>query len=956
MNSSQCKHCQSSGLAILPVRYAPAPWRTAVIPTLPEWADDPAGPIGFSDPKQREPAMSALGNEFKYTLRILRAGYLYLYYEKRHITSVGEVQWLCYTVFDDGSVFPSQPDDAAPPAEHPACDSSAHLGALLRQVIVMEPHNSPPVWIAFSEHRWTEATRNRYAQDVALRQKRMQCIDPKALLKSPKGPRLTAATAENLQSILEYKPRVRHDTIPFAEEAQAISTGDYGAYDVDRLQTVSTRYKLAVRAGEAYNEAHLMRFRTEDENGHSKAGIILALHDAVGMVHELNGFRSDAAGAIAKYSDERALQLAALNSMEGIRRVMVQPRAQAQGEQYILNGPSVLDERVTELEGMVQRLPDDAHLQGQLAQTKALQAQMRAAAPTIALAFGKHRAEQVWLSYEDHLQPNMLQDFKDNYERLLKVADKLIDARTMVLIKWLEAERFIHALNDYDPKDVSDGLAFEEMAGYALVGIDSSASGRARLDAWVKEAKSTVESNLLWRTVALNQQAAKAELDAVLAEAWQHKKDFTEASVLNWVNYTAKSMKALSDIYKKAQRVFDDNAKANAPATDSKPAGDKVFGVQMKPVNTRGTDRFAISVGDRVFRWLRIDKLGDFASEKIIQHLFSIRGFVNPADSVNLIIQQAKSDKLSRAQTLERLRAARTFMQMPGTPDMHAGQTLLLKDAWGKFKNSEKGPTAIKDARLAVVVGLIEGVNFAKMMAECKAKNDMKSWFSLLASGMSITSALFDVAAVAAKGAIPTTGNPNWTYQRLKMWGGVMSGAASLIGGAFDLLDAQKSKAKGYDDLMLLYALKGSANVVSGALTLAVAACNSAALVGRLTGRSVLGTAVNNVGKRAAAWLAFRILGMALGGWVTAGIFAAQLVIWWATPDALEDWMSHSAFGKQRSKKTDGYQTVEDQESKLLAALVELGYMGKPITDDQKSGTPSRTNAHWGGAGIGGFR
>lgn len=70
--------------------------------------------------------------------------------------------------------------------------------------------------------------------------------------------------------------------------------------------------------------------------------------------------------------------------------------------------------------------------------------------------------------------------------------------------------------------------------------------------------------------------------------------------------------------------------------------------------------------------------------------------------------------------------------------------------------------------------------------------------------------------------------------------------------------------------------------------------------------------------------IGLRILGMAAGGWITVGLFGIQVVIWIVTPNAIEDWIDHSAFGKKRS--TGGYKTVKEQDEKLLAALVEMGF------------------------------
>ncbi|MFH0128845.1 hypothetical protein ACGLHS_01465 [Variovorax sp. VaC1] len=289
---------------------------------------------------------------------------------------------------------------------------------------------------------------------------------------------------------------------------------------------------------------------------------------------------------------------------------------------------------------------------------------------------------------------------------------------------------------------------------------------------------------------------------------------------------------------------------------------------------------------------------------------------------------QAQEDGLKRAETLKRLRTGRTFMAAD-TPAIKTAQSETMGAAWQKFKADTSTPakaatvaSAGKDARLALVVGLIEGVNFAKLIADCKAKNDAKSWFSLLASGMSITSALFDIGTVAAKN-MPGMGASSWSYQGLKLWGGLLSGGATFIGGVVDFFEGSKNEKNGYYWLSWLLYGKATIGFGSGALSLAVTFTYSTPLIKRLAVRTVAGTTAEAVGARGAAFIGLRILGMAIGWEITVVLFGLQIIIWWITPDALENWIDHSAFGKKRS--TGGYRTAEEQGTKLRESLIEMG-------------------------------
>lgn len=153
---------------------------------------------------------------------------------------------------------------------------------------------------------------------------------------------------------------------------------------------------------------------------------------------------------------------------------------------------------------------------------------------------------------------------------------------------------------------------------------------------------------------------------------------------------------------------------------------------------------------------------------------------------------------------------------------------------------------------------------------------------------------------------------------------GCSVGGASFIGVGLDIGDAVKNYDKGYGYLTFFYSAKALTGLGSGVLTVAITFTYAAPLVARLTGRAAVGVAIEAVGARAAAFIGLRILGMAAGGWITVGLLGIQVVIWIITPNALEEWVDHSAFGKRRG--ASGYKTAKEQDEKLLAALVQMGF------------------------------
>ncbi|CAJ0820925.1 T6SS effector BTH_I2691 family protein [Ralstonia flaminis] len=902
--SQFCEQCKATGLPILPVRYAVVPKN--INPALPDWVSG-----------DRVKSV-ALGDDFQYALRTLRTGYLYLFYDKN---ARGSKQWECYAVGEDGSLTRQLDPKSAQPQSTPVLQCSRHgtNNTQVHYLVIEHPEKCGATWVAFSEHKWSDETVAEYEKNSKLRNKRMQTIQPAVMAAGAKHSHGQIADKATLEAVLEYAQKSSKEPLPFNPPVGTLSEEDGTCKPGNQLEQMSTRYPWYLRTGMAESTAKHMESRGKGTDKPSKPHV-LALWDAMGIAHELNGFRNDAAGWIKKYGDERELQIKALNTYDGLQKAL-ENRAQILGEEYIRRGAEdgPLQEGIRELEEKLKSSPDDEYLQKQLAQFRSLQSAMASAAPKVGEAFGKSQAAQAWPKYQDRIADSAGK-FKTNFGKFQEKAAGIVDRRTVPLVHWLEATLLLDTLNDYHGQNVEDGLLFEQDIGEAIFGLGSCRAGAQKISEWVAECKASVEGNLLWRVIALNQNDARTELDRMLAEAKQHKNQRTEAKTLDWIGYTTKGLKAFADTYKKAQSVFDTNTKAASQA------GSLAFGARLKPVNMRGADKVAISVGDAIFRFFRIDTLADYVSEKIIQHILSTRAFVSPADSANLIIAQAKSEGVLRQQILKRLSTARAFMAA-GTPEIKSAQADELKAEWAKFKTggSAGAGQAVKDARLALVVGLIEGVNFAKLLAECKKKNDTKSYLSLLASGMSITSAMLDISATVAKN-LPSMGNSSWTYQGLKMWGGMLSGGASFVGTVIDFRDAGKNWGQGYIGLTVLYGLKGLSGSVAGSLTLAVTFTYSAPLIARMTGSAVIGTAVRSAGARAAAIIGLRVLGMALGGWITVGSFAIQVIIWWVTPDALEKWVDHSAFGKLR--KSDGYKSGDQQDKALLDALVEMGFQG----------------------------
>lgn len=1041
---SACANCNITGLPVMPTLYAALPVSAA--PSLPSGVggdrvktvvinNTPAPPAGVNGPGLNSA-------QYDYGLRVVRAGYIYLFYVSG---SRGANYWDVYTVNADGCMKLQPPSDfaqmAVPPQEESHCSTRGHMVARTHYFVIEKPESCGTVWVAFSEHKWSKQTVENYTNNATLRSSRMQPIEPKSWIAAPANPHAAEATPANLKQVIEYRPDAE---LLLAPPTRNISTGPDGGYVGAEMSKQSTRYPVNPRGGQEVQLVKQMQASGIRPDGKSHPPMLLALWDAIGIAHELHGYRSEAAGRVAQYQEaERALQITALGLIDGAQKSMEAAAEQKVKDRHALatsatqsseygsvglrkealkkpeparshyleaadlidkwepqDVPSVYTKRLNSLLRMTDGpdwktnasnpLTKEQFYQKDLAQLKLDVSEYLAKRdPNKAAEIKKQRAE-AWPKYEAKLirqGAKSIEEFRTNYTKFLAVADALIDARTVQLVKWLESPLLIDTLQDYDKSQLPCGVAFENVVGLAIHGIGQCPSGGKKLDEWVKELNASTKTNLFWRAFALNHTQIEADVNAALNAAKTNTHAFT-AQEFDKALYSLKLLKSASDLYKKAQSFYNANVKADPKS----PTGSKAFDIPLEKSSMRSLDRLAITAGDKVFKVFRIDKMGDVIAEKIILHLFNVRAMIHPDESLAFIkaeveqraavLRQAQIEVIQRgsrdsAEQLAKLRGqiseeahakltakaneierqlvrqtaakygkenvAQVAMELEA--EARANPKAPLTKLWGDFlsdiekaevaskggspteafKLSKKADTArlaIKDARLAVIVGLVETGNLAKLLAwdvGYSGKRNPKTAALVLASGMSIASAVADVGATVAKSVFS---GDAWSYQRLKLTGGALSCGATLIGAVLDFADSYKEFDKDRALFGTLYFAKGTLGLLSIAATGFTTFTYAAPLVQRMTGGAAKGRVLTVVGEKAASIVARRILCMSLGGWITALIFGVQILILVLDDDALQKWCERSAFGT--NFKNDPYPDGERQVEAFYAALHEV--------------------------------
>jgi hypothetical protein len=185
------------------------------------------------------------------------------------------------------------------------------------------------VWIAFTEHAWSDDTVRLYRSDENLRKRRMQMFEPSKRVGSS-DPAILLATQANVEKVIEYQPGFDVNSL-IGGMVGTISAVD-GTHRADKLKMQTTRYPLHMRL--AKDESKIVVEAMNQASTGSPANtpailvargltpIILPLYDTVGITHELNGFSNDAAGWVVQYDKERELELTAMNAIETVKKAM----------------------------------------------------------------------------------------------------------------------------------------------------------------------------------------------------------------------------------------------------------------------------------------------------------------------------------------------------------------------------------------------------------------------------------------------------------------------------------------------------------------------------------------------------------------------------------------------------------------------------------------------------------
>lgn len=901
-----CDQCKATGLPILPVRYTVVP--KDVSPALPGWAS-----------AERVKSVD-IGADFKYALRTVRTGFIYLFYEKH---ARGNKYWECYSVSQDGGLTRQTSTKSARAylGTRLLCANHSHVAVGVHYLVIEQPDKCGATWIAFSQDKWSDETVKEYTTNTKLRNARMQTIHPAEMIGGAKHTHGAVASKDALEGVIEYSPSVNTHALPHAAEAGDVSTGESGDFSVTQMQQMSTRYPWALRVEDdpqtkspvSLSTATVthMQSRAKAKGGKPGSPHVLALWDAIGIAHELNGFRNDAAGWIKKYGGERELQITAANAIKGAKKSMEKrARDQAEGTIARVRGmPDPMEMREQRARQWVAMSLNDPDAQKELADVLAARQSAVTDSARGADQFRKNSTAQAWPKYEERLDRSALTTFKTHWDAMEKAAAALIDRRTVALIHWLEDKLFIDTLEDFHRTSATDGVMFEDCVGTAIFGMGSSPAGQKKIDEWIKEAKSSIDTNLLWRAIALNQEEGLPVIDDALSIAYGRH---TPLTVQAWANVGGQvKWNKVFDLAKKSLTAFN---------TQQKALNDPNSGI--KAVETmRSLDKIFLTVGGR---WLKpITGTVDLVNEVLLRTMLLVRSGGTVSAALGLGASDAAANCQERAELIRRLKN-QVFYQ--GAAASAEYEEKARK--WAALRGDVEAPdakrgnfNAARDARLALIVAVFEAYNLYKANAEAaKSPGNEKVLAALTAAKFATAGAALDVTSNWVK-ALAGAGDKAVSYQALKLGGGALSAVASGYGAALDFEALGKEKDAGDYRMATLYFMRGwfqATGAVLGSLT-ALSYCSPLIeAFGKKFGERMIGKLITQAAARlllARAALVFASLE------VSIFLLFLTFIIWGFSDDDLQKWCDRCAFGLKRKTLPDAYKATEPQLKAFHAAL-----------------------------------
>ncbi|MDX6018864.1 T6SS effector BTH_I2691 family protein [Scandinavium sp. V105_16] len=891
--------CLAQGPALLPVRYAVAP---DFLPgSLPGWAVSGAQDYPPHD-------------DYHYALRAMRRGFIYIYYPWLSA-------WEAWSISDDGSLWKQYSADNVTEKSVPDCKQGSYSQGG-KDFITLKPDVlENDIWIAYSQAAWSASTLERY-QSESARSKRMQCLHASQWLTPTAAPYAGTADESSISAVLDYLPASGGGApsvlLPWGTRGnfQLSHMSNDGVYSLmGKVQPRETLYPWKpMRAGLAASTAQQMRSRGRKADGSPVTPVMMALHDAVGVAHELTGWTNDVLALPKIFGDERALEFSTQSLINGVEQIITKSAEQKVAERQA---------------ALWQDSAGGAELAWQLYVNNARSRSDAIMSREEFEARNRHNQQNVMnqtqvaddlAKYRRMLNRAKMDSFTACSDQLTTKVDSQVNSLMAFRVKWLENDHFIATSQDFYSILPVDNKAYREIVAFAISGLNIVASGRALLDEWINAYTTASEKNLVWRAHFYNNPEMMAEGEALLSQAMQSTaKPMTEAGLGEFFVTNASNINKLFEGFEGA-----------TSAIAKPPGADALFSAQV----LYRVDQYMATVGARVFASTRLGATLDTVNDAVNRTLFSLAAGKTQAQ-IKAFLSAYFGWVSERSAYLDGLGF---FKFNPANVRAQRGlesasrKFAKLDTSFTRFSQTE-GKLEFRASSIKILVILFNVVELGNQLEHFK--NEPGSYAKVTSAMLATTAGIADIAASSlAMVAKQGVGNGNWLFY-LKMTGAGSSlvAAGISLGTDFnDLISQQGNYGQGklfvYRSLYFVKVLNDVATLTSAEGKL------MSALIDRFGWNTVRGTKGLWLGRLANPRLVFlgvEWVGMLSSWWVALGLMVAEYIITeYFSRDALQTWFENSVFGNDNSQNTDNMAPdkiaalVAEQRAALMNSLYTL--------------------------------
>ncbi|OBR48508.1 T6SS effector BTH_I2691 family protein, partial [Paraburkholderia tropica] len=580
--------------------------------------------------------------------------------------------------------------------------------------------------------------------------------------------------------------------------------------------------------------------------------------------------------------------------------------------------------------------------------------------------------DKAWRKYESCIKgkkwPN---DFSTYLDTITQHCEQLQNERVHDRDAWLSADTFRYALNDYDPNDAADGMAFSGVIDEAYAGLPATTAGLQIIEKVINNMDPTDEHSYFWRAFCYNQTDIRQDMKTFLARVQATKSESILNQTAAW--YESKLSMFTADLgYLKSFLKFYDSM-------DKVLKNERTVTASERLVRNLQIDRFTVWAGRGLVNVF--GPVSRTVGGKLIDGALMVRGGIALEDAKRIVVKKAIWE--GQMDSVLKTNIAGIKAQNPGLSDLEVrarAYQALANDERGivvrnLYANAKITPNATRDAATASVklsgaLFVIELLNY--FMLWTKTDKTAADDLAIVSGTLSLVGASLNVynkwlGSFAKSGA-------NITLAGMKVASSCLGGISSFISIYSDGKKVDSGLKSGSLKQVFFYTFKTMLDVASGAVAVLTAVSSSAPLLLRYTtlspgkarflgklaarvaasqaqldgraaglvaeklGQSVTSAAFKSAssfaGQGAAAeiaaevtaegWLLFggRLILIATGWEVAVILTVITLIYNYFTPDDLENWLSGCPFGVS----PDTGWTLETQQKAFEAALAAKGY------------------------------